>query len=125
MLKAFVLTLAAATLSNAAPVSGSTLPTVEITVVDRGDWPNVLNTTICGTLGTLITDPALDRVSDLHLSSVEVVPLETVTCTPYLYTDGTGRGGLPFLEDSPSFLSTNTVQVGSIYCSTSQLSYAA
>lgn len=125
MLKAFVLALAAATLSNAAPASGSTLPTVEITVVDRSDWLNVLNTTICGTLGTLITDPALDHVSELYLSSVEVVPLETVTCTPYLYTDGTGRRGLPFFEDNPGLLSTNTVRVGSIYCSSSQLSYAA
>lgn len=121
MLKAFVLTLTAATLSNAAPASGSTLPTVEITVFDRHAW---VNTTICGTIGTLITDASLDRVSELHLVAAEGVPVETVTCTPYLYADGTGRRGLPFFEGNPSLLSLNTVVVGSIYCSSSQLSYS-
>lgn len=122
MLKAFALTLAAVTLSNAAAASGSALPTVEITVFDRHAW---INTTICGTIGTLITDPSLDRVSELHLSSAEGVPLETVTCTPYLYIDGTGRRGLPFFEGNPSLLSLNTAVVGSIYCSSSQLSCPA
>lgn len=122
MLKAFVLTLAAATLGAAAPASASTLPTVEITVFDRNAWTN---TTICGTIGTLISDPTLDHVSELHLSSAEGVLLETVTCTPYLWADGTGRRGLPFFEGNPSLLSLNTVVVGSIYCSSSHLSYAA
>lgn len=122
MLKALIFTLAAATLSNAAPASASALPTVEITVFDRHAW---VNTTICGTIGTLITDISLDHVSELHLSSADGVPLETVTCTPYRYVDGTGRRGLPFFEGNPSVLSLNTFVVGSVYCSSSQLRYAA
>lgn len=55
----------------------------------------------------------------------ELVQIETVTCTPYKYIDGTGRSGLPFTDGNPSYLSTNTVVVGSIYCSTSQLICAA
>lgn len=121
MLKALALAFAAATLSSAAPTDASTLPTVEITVFDRRLFTN---TTICGTVGTLISDIALDHVSELYLSSAEGVLLETITCTPYLYADGTGIRGLPFFENNPSLLSLNTVVVGSIYCSSSQLSYS-
>lgn len=121
MIKAFVLTLVAATLGAAGP-GATALPTVEITIVDRRLGTN---SSISGTIGTLITELDLDTVSELYLSSAELVPIETVTCTPYKYIDGTGRSGLPFTEGNPSYLSTNTVVVGSIYCSSSQLICAA
>ena len=122
MLKAFALTVVAATLSTAAPSSASTLPNVEVIVFDRNAWTN---TTVWGTIGALITDPSLERVSELYVSSAAGVPVETVTCTPYRFIDGTGAGALPFQEGNPSRLSTNTVVVGSIYCSSSQFTCAA
>lgn len=121
MIQAFVLTLVAAMLSAAAP-SATALPIAEIIIVDRRLGTN---SSISGTIGTLITDISLDTVSELYLLSAEPVPIETVSCTPYKYIDGTGRSGLPFTEDNPSYLSTNTVVVGSIYCSSSQLICAA
>lgn len=107
-----------AVMSSAASASGLAQPTVEITVVDRRLGTN---SSITGTIGALLIGKSLDTVSELYLSSTEAVQIETVTCTPYKYTDGTGRGGLPFTEGNPSYLSTNTVVVGSIYCSSSQI----
>lgn len=117
-----LLTLVAATLGSPTSASGLAQPTVEITVLDRHLGTN---SSITGAIGALITDSSLETVSDLYLTSAEAVQIETVTCTPYKYNDGTGRGGLPFTEGNPSYLSTNTVVVGSIYCSSSQLTCAA
>ncbi|CAJ2500600.1 Uu.00g034530.m01.CDS01 [Anthostomella pinea] len=82
-----------------------------------------LNTTVLIPIGSVYTSESnLTAVSTLYLTGASPVPVESVTCTPYQSTDGTGTSGLPFTVESPSFLSTNTVQVGSILCESTESS---
>lgn len=67
---------------------------------------------------------ALAEVSTLYLVDARGVPFDSVTCTPFRYANGSGDAGLPFNETSPSFLSTNTVEVGSIVCISTHVSFA-
>ncbi|KAG6357250.1 hypothetical protein INS49_015128 [Diaporthe citri] len=69
MLKTFSLTLAAVTLSNAAPASGSALPTVDITVFDRHAW---VNTTICGPIDLVGTPSPVFTHYDGHAGNVSL-----------------------------------------------------
>ncbi|CAH0044309.1 unnamed protein product [Clonostachys solani] len=69
-----------------------------------------------GSVYTNVED--LATVSTLRLKGAGGVDVQTVTCTPYKNNDGTGTGGLPFTKETPSYLSTNTVVVGSIVCKT-------
>ncbi|KAI1339046.1 hypothetical protein F5Y15DRAFT_92075 [Xylariaceae sp. FL0016] len=86
-----------------------------------GAGNDLTNTTFTVPIGQLYANPdVLDVVSTLYLvGGGGGAPLDATTCTPYQADNGTGVGGLPFDADTPSFLSTNTVQVGSIVCFTS------
>ncbi|KAI5862079.1 hypothetical protein GGS23DRAFT_103669 [Durotheca rogersii] len=84
-----------------------------------GAGNGLTNTTIAVPIEQVYTNPeALDEVSTLYLIDAEGVAVESVVCTPYRGTDGTGASGLPFTNTNPSYLSTNTVVVGSIVCET-------
>ncbi|KAK1055690.1 hypothetical protein LTR74_015465 [Friedmanniomyces endolithicus] len=100
--------LAVSTLAQSAQV------TIEASHGGAGN--GLTNKTISVPLNTTYTDPALQTVSYLFLTGATGVAIESITCTPYLYPNGTGKGGLPFTSSSPSYLSTNTVQVASIIC---------
>ncbi|KAI1826269.1 hypothetical protein F4861DRAFT_497685 [Xylaria intraflava] len=98
--------------ATAVPVINS--PEVEIVVEAShgGAGSGLTNTTITVPVGPLYTNKAaLAAVSTLYL-----LDDETVSCIPYQSEDGTGTHGLPFTVGHPSFLSTNTVVVGSIRC---------
>lgn len=89
---------------------------VTIEASHGGAGSGLTNTTISVPLNTTYTNAALGEVSVLYLTSASGVPLDSITCTPHLYANGTGMAGLAFTSSSPADLSTNTVQVGSITC---------
>ncbi|KAH8680578.1 hypothetical protein BX600DRAFT_1021 [Xylariales sp. PMI_506] len=97
-----------------------TQPSAIITVATShgGADSNLTNQTITVPIGsTPYTDSsALNAVSTLYLTGANGVSVDSITCTPYQATNGTGTGGLPFTSGTPSYLSTNTVVVGSIVC---------
>ncbi|KAI1407862.1 hypothetical protein F5Y13DRAFT_194974 [Hypoxylon sp. FL1857] len=106
-------------------LAGSALaaaPSAYITVeASHGGAGNGLtNNTIIVPIDTTYTNPdALAAVSTLYLVGASAgVPVDSITCTPFQSTDGTGTHGLAFTSTTPSRLSTNTVQVGSIVCHT-------
>ncbi|KAI1768330.1 hypothetical protein GGR53DRAFT_439372 [Hypoxylon sp. FL1150] len=101
-----------------AAAAGNALVTVEASHGGAGN--GLTNTTISIPIGvTYAGNPALEEVSTLYLvGSTSGVPVDSITCTPYKSTDGTGTHGLPFTSKVPSRLSTNTVVVGSIKCET-------
>jgi len=100
--------------------SGSKSATVVVEASHGGAGQGLTNHTLTVPLGTPFTnDPSLLAVSTLFLTGATNADVNTVTCQAFKSTDGTGSGGLPFTVGSPSFLSTNTVQVGSIVCNTS------
>ncbi|OTB08729.1 hypothetical protein M426DRAFT_316749 [Hypoxylon sp. CI-4A] len=76
------------------------------------------NTTINVPIDDVYTNKAvLDQVSTLYLiGSSQDVQADSITCTPFKSQDGNGQSALPFDINTPSRLSTNTVQVGSIVC---------
>lgn len=73
---------------------------------------------------TYVNHTALDAVSTLYLVDARGVPVNSVSCTPFKNEDGTGKGGLTFDSTTPSLLSTNTVQVGSIVCISTSIQLA-
>lgn len=73
---------------------------------------------------TYVNHSALDAVSSLYLVGARGVPLDSVSCTPFKNANGTGKGGLTFDSTTPSLLSTNTVQVGSIVCISTNIQMA-
>ncbi|KAF2215431.1 hypothetical protein CERZMDRAFT_94842 [Cercospora zeae-maydis SCOH1-5] len=81
-----------------------------------GAGSGLINTTVTVPLNTIYTDPALDAVSTLYLTQAEGVDLSSVTCTPFRNANATGDAGVPFNSTSPSRVSTNTVQIGSLVC---------
>ncbi|KAI7265231.1 hypothetical protein KC345_g8531 [Hortaea werneckii] len=89
---------------------------VTITASHGGAGNGLTNTTITVPLGSLYTNAALDEVSYLYLTDASEAVLESITCTPHRYANGTGEAGRPFTSSSPSLLSTNTVKVGSLTC---------
>ncbi len=91
-----------------------------------GAGQDLTNTTITVPFtATYTNSSALDEVSTLYIvDSTGGIPLDSISCTPYLHADGTGDAGLAFTSHNPSELSTNTVQVGSIVCITTHISYA-
>jgi hypothetical protein len=94
-------------------------PTAQITIeASHGGAGNGLtNKTVEVPIGPVYTNAeALGEVSTLYLTGATGVPVEHVTCTPYHAATGEGSGGRPFTSTTPSRLSTNTVQVGSIQC---------
>ncbi|OTA64658.1 hypothetical protein K449DRAFT_392769 [Hypoxylon sp. EC38] len=106
-------------------LAGSALATVPSAYINveashGGAGNGLTNNTISVPIDTTYTNPTyLNAVSTLYLiGASEGVPVDSITCTPYQSTDGTGTHGLPFNSKTPSYLSTNTVQVGSIVCHT-------
>ncbi|KAI1382294.1 hypothetical protein F4677DRAFT_21845 [Hypoxylon crocopeplum] len=112
-------TVAFAGLALAAP---ATVPAALVVVEAShgGAGSGLTNTTLSVPIGTIYNYRGpLDTVSTLYLvGTTEGVPVDSVTCTPYHSTDGTGSHGLPFTYGTPSRLSTNTVVVGSVVCET-------
>lgn len=84
-----------------------------------GAGNGLTNTSITVPLNIYYTDPKLDAVSTLFLAQAEEVELDAVTCTPYRNANASGSAGLPFNSTTPSFISTNTQQVGSLFCTIS------
>jgi hypothetical protein len=90
-----------------------------------GAGQDLTNTTVTIPLTqTYVHHTALAAVSTLYLVDARGVPLNSVSCTPFKHADGTGKGGLTFDSTTPSFLSTNTVQVGSIVCISTSIQLA-
>ena len=90
-----------------------------------GAGQDLTNTTVTIPLTqTYVNHTSLDAVSTLYLVDARGVPLNSVSCTPFKHADGTGKGGLTFDSTNPSFLSTNTVQVGSIVCISTSIQLA-
>ncbi|KAI4602818.1 hypothetical protein KJ359_008038 [Pestalotiopsis sp. 9143b] len=107
---------ALAGIAFAAPVEYATA-TIVIEASHGGAGSDLTNTTISVPIGPVYTnEQALAEVSTLYLTGADGVDVTTVTCTPYKAENGTGTGGLPFTSSKPSYLSTNTVVVGSIVC---------
>ena len=80
-----------------------------------------VNSTVPVPIGQVFSgDAALDAVSTLYLTGSTGVSIDTITCTPYLYADGTGDRGEPFSFGKPSRLDLNTVVVGSLVCDIDQ-----
>ena len=108
--------LSAAALATAASAQQ---PTAQITIeASHGGAGNGLtNKTIDVPIGPVYTNAeALAAVSTLYLTGAQGVPVDHVTCTPYHAATGEGSSGLPFTSTTPSRLSTNPVQIGSIQC---------
>lgn len=122
MYPAFKYSLLAASLASTVSAA---IPNVFITAYTYATDSNV---SLRANLGEVFTDPAnLNQVSTLYLTGLSnaEISLDTVVCTPYKTAEANDRiHGLPFWEASPSFLSTNEVVVGSIYCSSTALSYS-
>lgn len=118
-LKSPLMATALASLANA-QTPATAIITVEASHGGAGN--GLTNTTLSIPLSTQYTNPALDQVSTLYLSgSNGAVEFPSITCYPYRNGNLTGMGGLPFTSETPSRLSTNTVQVGSIMCNSSDL----
>ena len=99
--------------------------TVTIEASHGGAGNGLTNTTI----DVIINKPyhnatILDEVSTLFLRGATGVPLDSITCTPFKNADGSGDSGLPFNSTSPSYVSTNTIQIGSIVCITTHIEMA-
>ncbi|KAI1854017.1 hypothetical protein JX265_003660 [Neoarthrinium moseri] len=107
-------------LASAAALAGTALATPSAKITVEASHSGINNTSkevITVPIGPVYTNSqALAAVSKLSLTGADGVALESITCTPYHATNGTGSGGLPFTSSKPSLLSTNTVQVGSIVC---------
>lgn len=84
-----------------------------------GAGNGLTNTSITVPLNIYYTDPKLDAVSTLYLTQANDVALDAVTCTPYRNANASGSAGLPFNSTTPSFISTNTQQIGSLFCTSS------
>jgi hypothetical protein len=90
---------------------------VTIEASHGGAGNGLTNTTITVPIGSIYSgDSALDAVSTLYLVGSTEGTTDGLHCTPYKSTDGTGDSGRPFDVNAPSYLSTNTVVVGSIVC---------
>jgi hypothetical protein len=111
-MRAAGLALFTAAIANATSTTSCQDALIIIEASHGGAGNGLTNTTITVPIGTVYTNPdALDEVSTLYLLSPE-----STTCTPYKLSNGTGSSGLPFTVGHPSYLSTNTVVVGSIAC---------
>ncbi|VUC29822.1 unnamed protein product [Clonostachys rosea] len=102
-------------------VAARDAPEAYVTIeTNKGNaFGDVCQNTVRVPIGSVYTNvEALAAVSTLRLKGAGGVEAQTVTCTPYKNSDGTGSSGLPFTQETPSYLSTNTVVVGSIVCKT-------
>ncbi|CAG9993932.1 unnamed protein product [Clonostachys byssicola] len=116
-----VAALSALSLAAAQPAVARDAPEAYVTIeTNRGNaFGDVCQKTVIVPIGSVYTNVEdLATVSTLRLKGANGVDENTVTCTPYKNNDGTGSSGLPFTKETPSYLSTNTVVVGSIVCKT-------
>lgn len=116
-----VAALSALSLAAAQPAVPRDAPEAYVTIeTNAGNaFGDVCQKTVRVPIGSVYTNVEdLAKVSTLRLKGAGGVDANTVTCTPYKNNDGTGSGGLPFTKETPSYLSTNTVVVGSIVCKT-------
>ncbi|KAI1874578.1 hypothetical protein JX265_004786 [Neoarthrinium moseri] len=113
-MRASAIVATAAAIASTAYAAPSATIFVETKGVAGGGFGNVSITVPIDTVYT--NQKALSQVGTLYLTAADGVPVQSVTCTPYQGTDGTGSGGKPFTFGTPSRLSTNVVQVGSIVC---------
>ncbi|KAI0135630.1 hypothetical protein F4814DRAFT_31160 [Daldinia grandis] len=58
----------------------------------------------------------LNEVSTLYLTGASQVDVNTVVCQPHKNEDGSDTAAKTFDVNNPSYLSTNTVVIGSITC---------
>ncbi|KAH8900956.1 hypothetical protein GQ53DRAFT_863764 [Thozetella sp. PMI_491] len=112
MKTAFIVSLASAGFSSVA-IAASANPVAHV-LVDNSKS----STTIFVPLGTIYTDEkVLATVSKLSLVDLSGgQPLNTITCQAYKDTEATEPAGNAFTSTAPALLSTNSVQVGSIKC---------
>lgn len=108
-------------ISSAAALAGlaSATPSAVITIEAShgGAGSGLTNNTITVPIGPVYTNAqSLSTVSTLYLTGASEVDIKSISCTPYQSTNGTGSRGLAFSSGTPSYLSTNTVQIGSIIC---------
>ncbi|KAK3678825.1 hypothetical protein LTR78_001278 [Recurvomyces mirabilis] len=99
-----------------AQLTSDPLAGVTITASHGGAGSGLTNSTISIPLNHTYTNALLDEVSYLYLTSAQGVDLNSITCQPYRDANGTMAAGPSFKAGQPAFLSTNTVQVGSIIC---------
>ncbi|KAK9799890.1 hypothetical protein AB5N19_10502 [Seiridium cardinale] len=110
-------TLAASAAAFAGLASATPSATIVIQASHGGAGSGLTNNTISVPVGPVYTNAqALSAVSTLYLTGASEIPVDSIICTPYAAANGTGSRGLPFTSSTPSYLSTNTVQVGSIVC---------
>lgn len=111
----------------AAALSGLASAATPNVYINAFSYRTHANTTLTLDLGYKFSDSeALDQVSTLYLTGLSnaEISIDTIVCTPYKDAEGTVIGGLPFYAASPAaYLSTNEVVIGSIYCSSTALSY--
>ncbi|KAF3771216.1 hypothetical protein M406DRAFT_354736 [Cryphonectria parasitica EP155] len=111
----------------AAALSGLASAAIPNVYINAFSYETDVNTTLTLFLGEVFTDStALNQVSTLYLTGLSNAELsiDTIVCTPYKDAEASVIGGLPFYAASPAaFLSTNEVVIGSIYCSSTGLSY--
>ncbi|PIA94845.1 hypothetical protein CB0940_08468 [Cercospora beticola] len=100
----------------AATTAASQSVRVVVETSHGGASNGLINTTVTVPVNTIYTDSALDAVSTLYLTQAEGVDLSSVTCTPFKNGNATGNAALPFNSTSPSRISTNTEQIGSLVC---------
>ena len=113
--KTLLATTAALLTLTHAQKAPAAIVTIEASHGGAGGYITYDNVTVPLT-ATYTNESVLDTVSTLHLVDSINSPLNSITCTPFRYANGTGDAGLAFTSGKPSFLSTNTVQVGSIVC---------
>lgn len=106
----------ATTILTAATTIAAQSVVVIIEASHGGAGVTLTNTSITVPLSDYYTNPALDAVSTLYLTQASGVNLTAVTCTPYRYAEASDNAGLPFNSTTPSFISTNTRQIGSVFC---------
>lgn len=84
-----------------------------------GVFGDVKQKTVQVPIGAVYTNEQdLAAVSTLYLMGATGVEATAVTCSPFKETSGSGSAGKDFTSGNPSYLSTNTVTVGSIVCKT-------
>lgn len=116
---------AAALLATSALAQTPQTAIITITTSHGGAGNGLTNQTVTVPLNTPFrNDSALSAVSYLYLTGATGVPFDSVTCQAYQDADASEAGGDPFNSTTPALLSTNTVQVGSIVCTTTYLAMA-
>lgn len=90
---------------------------ITIATSHGGAGNNITNNTVTIDLNSSFQNRSvLGSVSTLYLTGAIGVPFDSVTCQAYQDRRQQQKGGNPFDSTTPALLSTNTVRVGSIVC---------